>query len=45
MGTNYLGETNASGIIPKVVEIFFEKVKKLRDKTEFLIRVTFIEVC
>lgn len=45
MGMNYLGETNASGIIPKVVEEIFEKVKKLRDKTEFLIRVTFIEVC
>ncbi|XP_078154795.1 kinesin-like protein KIN-4C [Carex rostrata] len=44
MGTNYLGETSASGIIPKVMEEIFEKVKKLRDKTEFLIRVTFIEI-
>ncbi|KAF3329159.1 chromosome-associated kinesin KIF4 [Carex littledalei] len=44
MGTNYPGETNAGGIIPKVMEEIFEKVNKHRDNIEFLIRVSFIEI-
>ena len=44
MGTNYPRETNAGGIIPKVMEEIFDKVNKLRDNIEFLIRVSFIEV-
>ncbi|KAJ3700592.1 hypothetical protein LUZ61_004297 [Rhynchospora tenuis] len=44
MGTNYSGEANAGGIIPRVMERIFEKVNKLRDDIEFLIRVSFIEI-
>ncbi|KAL5984966.1 Kinesin-like protein KIN-4C [Asimina triloba] len=44
MGTNYTGEANSSGIIPKVMEMIFSKVEELKDSTEFLIRVSFIEI-
>ncbi|XP_077216302.1 P-loop containing nucleoside triphosphate hydrolases superfamily protein [Tasmannia lanceolata] len=44
MGTNYGGESNNSGIIPKVMEKIFTKVEAMKDDTEFLIRVSFIEI-
>ncbi|XP_050213415.1 kinesin-like protein KIN-4C [Mercurialis annua] len=44
MGTNYGGEGCNSGIIPKVMETIFQKVDSLKDSTEFLIRVSFIEI-
>jgi len=44
MGTNYNGEEKASGIIPKVMEMIFSRVESLKGSTEFLIRVSFIEV-
>ncbi|XP_058069337.1 kinesin-like protein KIN-4C isoform X2 [Magnolia sinica] len=44
MGTNYTGEANSGGIIPKVMETIFAKTEQLKDNTEFLIRVSFIEI-
>ncbi|KAG8072364.1 hypothetical protein GUJ93_ZPchr0006g42569 [Zizania palustris] len=44
MGTNYTGEANCGGIIPQVMETIFKKVDALKDGTEYLIRVSFIEI-
>ena len=44
MGTNYNGEEHNGGIIPNVMETIFSKVDATRKSTEFLIRVSFIEV-
>lgn len=44
MGTNYTGEGSNHGIIPKVMESIFKRVELTKDNTEFLIRVSFIEV-
>ncbi|XP_020091220.1 kinesin-like protein KIN-4C isoform X1 [Ananas comosus] len=44
MGTNYTGESNCGGIIPLVIETIFKKVEMMKDSTEFLIRVSFIEI-
>lgn len=44
MGTNYTGEENASGIIPKVMQTIFKRVQSMKESSEFLIRVSFIEV-
>lgn len=44
MGTNYSGGGSKDGVIPKVMEKIFKKVEALEDSTEFLIRVSFIEV-
>ena len=44
MGTNYSGEGSTGGIIPKVMETIFKRVGTTKDNTEFLIRVSFIEV-
>ncbi|KAF0935236.1 hypothetical protein E2562_031272 [Oryza meyeriana var. granulata] len=44
MGTNYTGEANCGGIIPQVMETIFKKADALKDSTEFLIRVSFIEI-
>ncbi|XP_059631252.1 kinesin-like protein KIN-4C [Cornus florida] len=44
MGTNYNGEEHNGGIIPKVMETIFSKVEEMKDSTEFLIRVSFIEI-
>lgn len=44
MGTNYNGEDNAGGIIPQVMQKIFSGVESNRGSTEFLIRVSFIEV-
>uniref|UniRef100_A0A2C9U0L0 Kinesin motor domain-containing protein n=1 Tax=Manihot esculenta TaxID=3983 RepID=A0A2C9U0L0_MANES len=44
MGTNYNGEENNGGIIPKVMESIFRRVETTKGSTEFLIRVSFIEI-
>ncbi|XP_072977535.1 kinesin-like protein KIN-4C [Typha angustifolia] len=44
MGTNYTSEVNNGGIIPQVMETIFKKVDMMKDSTEFLIRVSFIEI-
>lgn len=44
MGTNYNGEEHNGGIIPNVMETIFSRVEAAKDSTEFLIRVSFIEV-
>ncbi|QHN92582.1 Chromosome-associated kinesin [Arachis hypogaea] len=44
MGTNYTGEESASGIIPKVMGTIFKRVHTMKESTEFLIRVSFIEI-
>lgn len=44
MGTNYTGQEGSGGIIPKVMETIFSRVDALKDSTEFLIRVSFIEI-
>ncbi|XP_061372067.1 kinesin-like protein KIN-4C [Gastrolobium bilobum] len=44
MGTNYNGEGSSGGIIPRVLDTIFERVKALKDSREFLIRVSFIEI-
>ncbi|KAM1427671.1 hypothetical protein ACFX1T_019751 [Malus domestica] len=44
MGTNYTGEGSNGGIVPKVMESIFKKVETTKDNTEFLIRVSFIEI-
>lgn len=44
MGTNYNGEVSGGGIIPRVLDTIFDRVNATRDSTEFLIRVSFIEV-
>ncbi|KAH7524747.1 hypothetical protein FEM48_Zijuj06G0152200 [Ziziphus jujuba var. spinosa] len=44
MGTNYSGEGSNGGIIPKVMENIFRKVETMKNNTEFLIRVSFIEI-
>lgn len=44
MGTNYNGEGHNGGVIPNVIETIFSRVEEAKDSTEFLIRVSFIEV-
>lgn len=44
MGTNYSGDGINIGIIPKVMDSIFQRVEGTKESTEFLIRVSFIEV-
>ncbi|KAK9028544.1 hypothetical protein V6N11_025700 [Hibiscus sabdariffa] len=44
MGTDYNGEEGNGGIIPKVMETIFTRVEEMKNSTEFLIRVSFIEI-
>ncbi|WOK92526.1 kinesin-like protein KIN-4C isoform X1 [Canna indica] len=44
MGTNYTGEGNCGGIIPEVMETIFKRIDAVKDTTEFLVRVSFIEI-
>lgn len=44
MGTNYNGEGNNGGVIPNVMETIFSRMEAAKETTEFLIRVSFIEV-
>lgn len=44
MGTNHTGEESNGGIIPRVMETIFKRVEAVKDSSDFLIRVSFIEV-
>ncbi|KAJ3685351.1 hypothetical protein LUZ61_014515 [Rhynchospora tenuis] len=44
MGTNYHGEASDGAITHRVMEKIFEKVNKLTDDREFIIRVSFVEI-
>ncbi|CAL9761234.1 unnamed protein product [Musa acuminata subsp. burmannicoides] len=44
MGTNYTGEGDSGGIIPEVMDMIFRKIDAMKDTTEFLVRVSFIEI-
>jgi len=44
MGTDYSCEGNSGGIIPQVMDTIFRKVDTSKDGSEFLIRVSFIEI-
>ncbi|XP_052726740.1 kinesin-like protein KIN-4C [Vigna angularis] len=44
MGTNYNEEVSSGGIIPRVMETIFDRIKTTTDSTEFFIRVSFIEI-
>lgn len=44
MGTNYNGEEQRNGVIPRVMDTIFSKVETIKESGEFLIRVSFIEV-
>ncbi|KAJ8459879.1 hypothetical protein OPV22_032805 [Ensete ventricosum] len=44
MGTNYAGEGDSGGIIPEVMDMIFRKIDAMKDTTEFLVRVSFIEI-
>ncbi|XWS14910.1 hypothetical protein CRYUN_Cryun35bG0049400 [Craigia yunnanensis] len=44
MGTSYTGQGSNGGIIPKVMETIFKRVEATKHSTEFLIRVSFIEI-
>ncbi|CAN1825915.1 Kinesin-like protein KIN-4C [Linum perenne] len=44
MGTNYSGEGTNEGVIPKVMDTIFRRFESVKESTEFLIRVSFIEI-
>ncbi|EYU36459.1 hypothetical protein MIMGU_mgv1a000376mg [Erythranthe guttata] len=44
MGTNYNGEEQRNGVIPRVMDTIFSKVDTMKDAGECLIRVSFIEI-
>ncbi|KAI9097958.1 hypothetical protein K1719_025729 [Acacia pycnantha] len=44
MGTNYTGQESSGGIIPKVMDNIFKRVEAVEASSEFLIRVSFIEI-
>ncbi|KZV37403.1 hypothetical protein F511_01271 [Dorcoceras hygrometricum] len=44
MGTNYNGEGHQGGVIPKVIDTIFAKMEAMKESTEFLIRISFIEI-
>ncbi|GMI64891.1 hypothetical protein like AT5G60930 [Hibiscus trionum] len=44
MGTNYTTNESNAGIIPKVMEAIFERAEATKHSTEYLIRVSFIEI-
>ncbi|CAN6449501.1 unnamed protein product [Victoria cruziana] len=45
MGTGHTDDTNSSrGITPKVMESIFQKIEAQKSSTEFLVRVSFIEI-
>ncbi|KAI3958707.1 hypothetical protein MKW98_030372 [Papaver atlanticum] len=44
MGTNYSGDTNGGGIIPKVIDAIFAKVKETKETHKYLIRISFVEI-
>lgn len=44
MGTNYNGEGHQGGVIPNVMDTIFSKMESMKECTEFLVRVSFIEI-
>ncbi|XP_073281947.1 kinesin-like protein KIN-4C [Primulina huaijiensis] len=44
MGTNYNGEGHQAGVIPNVMDTIFRKMESMKECTEFLVRVSFIEI-
>lgn len=44
MGTNYNGEEQTGGVIPMVMNTIFSRAEAMKESTELLIRVSFIEV-
>ncbi|KAL2652560.1 hypothetical protein R1flu_020688 [Riccia fluitans] len=44
MGTGYTVGGSTEGVIPKVMETIFQRVDSLREKADFQIRVSFIEI-
>ncbi|KAH7291450.1 hypothetical protein KP509_29G017300 [Ceratopteris richardii] len=44
MGTGYTVGGSTEGVIPKVMRVIFDKITALKDKAEFQIRVSFIEI-
>ncbi|CAN1340971.1 Kinesin-like protein KIN-4C [Linum perenne] len=44
MGTNYSGEGTNEGVIPKFMDTIFRRFESVKESTEFLIRVSFIEI-
>jgi hypothetical protein len=44
MGTGYKVGGSSEGVIPKVMETIFRKVETLKAKSDFQLRVSFIEV-
>ncbi|MCO5550274.1 hypothetical protein L7F22_003755 [Adiantum nelumboides] len=44
MGTGYTVGGSTEGVIPKVMELLFKRVTALKDRSEFQIRVSFIEI-
>ncbi|XP_016481104.1 kinesin-like protein KIN-4C [Nicotiana tabacum] len=44
MGTNFNGEEQTAGVIPNVMNTIFSKVEVMKESTELLIRVSFIEI-
>ncbi|XP_016460351.1 kinesin-like protein KIN-4C [Nicotiana tabacum] len=44
MGTNFNGEEKTVGVIPNVMNTIFSKVEVMKESTELLIRVSFIEI-
>ncbi|KAJ6808003.1 kinesin-like protein KIN-4C [Iris pallida] len=44
MGTNYNGEDTSGGIIPQVMDTIYKKIDAMKESTEFLVRVSFIEI-
>ncbi|KAG6548611.1 hypothetical protein Mapa_010100 [Marchantia paleacea] len=44
MGTGYTVGGSTEGVIPKVMETIFQRVETLKEKADFQIRVSFIEI-
>nr|XP_010320210.1 kinesin-like protein KIN-4C [Solanum lycopersicum]XP_010320211.1 kinesin-like protein KIN-4C [Solanum lycopersicum] len=44
MGTNYNGEEQTGGVIPMVMNTIFSRAEAMKESTELLIRVSFIEI-
>jgi kinesin family protein 4/21/27 len=44
MGTAYTVGGSSEGVIPQVMETIFKRIDTLKDKSDFQLRVSFIEV-
>ena len=49
MGTNLtmnsIDDDNVKGVIPRVISAIFESIEDRKEKTEFLVKASFLEVC